>query len=676
MGKRVLIVGGVAGGASAAARLRRLDEEAEIILFERGEYISYANCGLPYHIGGVIKDREELLLVTPEEMQQKFRIDVRTRHEVVAIRRESRFVVVRDLVAEKSFVEPYDALVLAPGSSPLVPPIPGRESARVMTLWTVPDMDRIHAFIRERDARSAVVVGGGFIGIEMAENLHHRGLGVTLVEMLDQVMAPLDREMAELLHGHLEERGVELCLGDGVAAFRERTGDIAITLSSGREIIADLVILAIGVRANSTLAREAGLEVAESGGIVTDDCMRTSDPFIYAVGDAVQVRDFVTGDGAMIPLAGPANKQGRIAADNIAGGNARYTGTQGSCIVKVFDLSAAATGLNEKSLLRQGMKPGEDFRTLIITQNAHAGYYPGASPITLKMIFSADGGRILGAQAVGRAGVDKRIDTLAVAMRLGASATALKDLEMAYAPPFSSAKDPVNMAGFMAENILLGRADFVRWDALDSPAEDRVVLDVRDRGEYLAYALPDALHIPFGELRQRAGELDRGKEIVLICAVGIRAYNAARLLANLGFARVRIYPGGLAFYYATHHLKREKAASQFSTGVPDPIAVRADCVGLKCPALFARTDDSLRRLKEGEIAEVLADDTDFPDSIADWVLERGDSLVSLSRQDGAFTALIRKGKTGTESADGTDSLYAGAMTGPTETVGSEGGDEP
>jgi NADPH-dependent 2,4-dienoyl-CoA reductase/sulfur reductase-like enzyme/rhodanese-related sulfurtransferase len=552
MSKRVLIVGGVAGGASTAARLRRLDEDTEIILFERGPYISYANCGLPYHVGGVIPNRKALLLLTPEVMRGRFNVDVRVMHEVTSIDRAGKTVTVRDIEKGADYTERYDTLVLATGSQPVIPPVLGCDSPRVMTMWTVTDTDRINAFIKEQDVKSAAVVGGGFIGLEIAENLHHLGLGVTIVEMLNQVLAPLDNEMARILHGHIAGQGVGLMLGKGVEALEEAEGKVTLRLQGGGALTADMVIMCVGVRPNSALAKNAGLAINQRGGIVTDAFMRTSDPAIYAVGDAVEVEDFVTGGRTMIPLAGPANKQGRIAAGNILGGSEAYKGTQGAAIVKVFDLDAATLGHNEKMLARQGLVRGQDYETITIAQDNHARYYPGAKMVVLKMLFSLSDRRILGAQIVGREGVDKRIDTLSVAMRLGAKATDLGSLEMAYAPPYSSAKDPVNMLGFAAENLLAGRLTLADWDAPDHAGPDTLLLDVREVAECNVYMLPGALNIPLGELRGRLDEVPRGKEIIVFCRIGVRAHTASMMLQHHGYDNVKVYPGGMQFYLATH----------------------------------------------------------------------------------------------------------------------------
>lgn len=548
---KTVIIGGVAGGASCAARLRRLDETAQIIILERGDYISYANCGLPYHVGGVIPSRDALLVQPPQAMKQKFNIDVRVRNEVVSIDRDKKSVTVKKLDSGETYEESYDTLVIATGSSPLRPPIPGIDSSRIQTLWTVNDTDRIRLAVMQQHAKTAAIIGGGFIGLEMAENLRHAGLSVSLIEAADQVMAPLDPEMAAMLHANIRENGVALYLGDGVASFEENEHSVTIALNSGKKVEAELVILSIGVRPNSQLAKDAGLSLNARGGICVDDHLRTSDASIYAVGDAIEVEDFIFHDRTMVPLAGPANKQGRIAADNIAGGQETYQGTQGTSVAKVFDLAAASTGANEKALQKRGLVKSKDYESIIITQNSHAGYYPGAVPLTLKLLFSMDGNKIFGAQIVGRDGVDKRIDTLAVAIRLGAGVQALKNLELAYAPPFSSAKDPVNMAGFVAENVLRKLVVFSDWDLSKEP-DDAVLLDVRENAEVAAFALPNAVHIPLGELRDRMQELDPSREIITFCAIGVRSYNAARILMQHGFENVKLYPAGTRFYQSLH----------------------------------------------------------------------------------------------------------------------------
>lgn len=547
MGK-TLIIGGVAAGAGCAARLRRLDENAQIVLLERGGFISYANCGLPYHVGDVIKARESLLVTPVEVMRGRYNVDVRTCNEALSIDRNTKTVLVKNHVTGEEYIESYDKLVIATGSSPLRPRIPGIDSPRILTLWTVPDTDHIRELIRQFGTKSAVVVGGGFIGLEMAENLHHAGLSVSIVEATDQVMAPVDPEMAEILHNNIRSNGVGLYLADGVASFEDKGASVDVKLSSGTVLSADIVILSIGVRPNSQIAKDAGLELNARGGIIVNDHMQTADPDIYAAGDVVEVEDFIFGDRTMVPLAGPANKQARIVADNICGIPSTYKGTQGSSVAQVFDMAAASTGANEKALIRRGLVRGKDYTSILINQNSHAGYYPGAVPIYLKLLFSVDGGKIYGAQIIGQDGVDKRIDTIGTAIRLGAGVAALKDLELAYAPPFNSAKDPVNMAGFTAENVLRGLVKFSDWKI----PEDAVILDIREEPEVAEYAFPGAVCIPLGQLRIRLDELDRGAHYVVMCAGGVRAYNAARILTQNGFGNVEVYPAGSKFYRLLH----------------------------------------------------------------------------------------------------------------------------
>ena len=652
MPKKTVIIGGVAGGASCAARLRRLDGEREIIILERGEYISYANCGLPYHVSGVIRSRSALLLMTPEMMRDRFQIDVRVRNEVTSVNREEKSVTVRNLATGESYEESYDELVIATGSSPLRPNIPGIDSARIRTLWTVPDTDEIRNMIREQGVRTAAVIGGGFIGLEMAENLRHAGLDVSLIEAADQVMAPLDYEMAQLLHENIRDNGVSLYLSDGVERFEDDGSRVTVTLKSGKTVAAELVILSIGVRPNSQLARDAGLTVNQRGGIVTDERMVTSDPSIYAVGDAVEVEDFVLKQRTMVPLAGPANKQGRIAADNIAGGNSTYKGTQGSSVAKVFDLTAASTGLNEKSLIRSGMTKGKDYLTLIITQNSHAGYYPGAVPLTIKLLFSPDGRKLFGAQIVGREGADKRIDTIGVAIRLGAGIQELKDLELAYAPPYSSAKDPVNMAGFVAENILRGMVSIAEWNEPDTSPE-AILLDVREEAEVMAYAIPGAVNIPLGRLRGELEKLDRSKKIIVFCAVGVRAYNGARILMQHGFENVSVYPGGARFYKSTHPADdADRASADTPERKDEPTVskesetvsrITLDCCGMQCPGPIMEVFKAVSGMKEGELLQVTASDPGFAKDVGSWCRRTGNTLVTNEQRVGEYIATIRKG---------------------------------
>ena len=648
--RKIVIIGGVAGGASCAARLRRLDEEAEIVLLERGEYISYANCGLPYHVGGVIKSESTLLLQTPEAMRAKFRVDVRVKSEAVSIDRERKTVAVKKPDSSETYEEPYDTLVLSTGSSPLRPPIPGIDSPRVRTLWTVPDAEQIRALAEQPGIHTAAVVGGGFIGLEMAENLHSAGLEVSLIEALNQVMAPLDYEMAQLLHENILQNGVNLHLGDGVKSFDDDGSAVTVALNSGKSVRADLVILSIGVRPNSVLARDCGLTLNARGGIVTDGYLQTSDPSIYAVGDVIEVEDFLFKDRTMVPLAGPANKQGRIAANNICGARERYEGTQGTSVAKVFDLTAASTGVTEKMLIRRGLTKGTDYERLIITQNAHAGYYPGATPMTLKLLFSMDDKRIFGAQIVGRDGVDKRIDIIATALRLGAGITDLKSLELAYAPPYSSAKDPVNMAGFVAENVLSGIITFSDWDVVEKNPQ-AVLLDVREDAELMTFTLPGAKQIPLGQLRGRLNELDPAAEIVVFCAIGVRSYNAARILMQHGFQNVKLYPAGTKFYQSTHYQPEKpstaKSAAFSDNGqtisAPPADAVRLDCCGMQCPGPIMKVYETMQNLKEGDALKITASDPGFARDIDAWCRRTGNTLLSNEHKGSDFVATVCKG---------------------------------
>ncbi len=548
MRKKVLIVGGVADGAGTAARLRRMDENVEIILFERGDYISFVNCGLPYYVGGTIKDRSELLLQTPEDMMARFNIDVRINNEVTRIDRELKEVEV--LGGNGYYKETYDVLVLSPGSTPLTPPIPGIDSPNIFSLWTVPDVDKIKTYVDDQQPRTAVVIGGGFIGIEMAENLYDLGIEVSLVEMLDQVMMPFDYDMAQMLHEHIAAKGVKLELSNGVKTFEYLDGKTKVTLQDGKEIVTDLVILSIGIKPNGELAKEAGLTVNQRGGIVVDDYLRTSDESIYALGDVIQVKHYIDGEDTMIPLAGPANRQARILANNICGAQEAYRGSQGSSVAKVFDMTAACTGYNEKALVAKGMEKKKDFDSVITISNSHASYHPAARPMTLKLIFDKTG-KILGAQGVGYDGVDKRIDVIATAIRFRGTVDDLKDLELAYAPPYSSAKDPVNMAGFVADNVLSGVMGSISWDEMESlNPETTQILDVRDVGECERGNIEGSLKIPIDELRERLGELDKEKEVIIYCAVGIRGYIGTRILTQHGF-RTRKLLGGYVHYRRT-----------------------------------------------------------------------------------------------------------------------------
>jgi NADPH-dependent 2,4-dienoyl-CoA reductase/sulfur reductase-like enzyme/rhodanese-related sulfurtransferase len=543
--KRIVIVGGVAGGASAATRARRLCEECEIIVFERGPYVSFANCGLPYFVGGEIVEQDSLLLQTPATLRARFNLDVRVSTEVRSIDRTAQVVKVREMASGREYEQPYDSLVLSTGASPLRPPIPGIDRAGHFTVRNIPDVENIMAWIKECRACRAVVVGGGYIGLEMAEQLKHRGLGVTVVEAMPQVMTPLDPEMAAWLHAELKANGVALHLGDAVAAFEPpKPGETArasvVVLKSGKRIEADSVVLGLGVCPENSLAKSAGLELGALGGVRVNEHLQTSNPKIYAVGDAIEVRDAVTGAWSLIPLAGPANRQGRIAADNIFGRPSRYEGTWGTAILRLFKLSAGCTGANEKSLRKAGIP----FQALHLHPGSHAGYYPGAEPIAMKVLFAPETGKLLGAQAVGQDGVDKRIDVFATALKGSMTVNDLAELELAYAPPFGSAKDPVNMAGMAAQDVLASDSQLAQWNEIASlDPKLTVLLDVRRADERVKGFIPGSIHIPLDEIRSRMNELPRDREIIVYCQSGQRSYFACRILAQNGF-RLHNLTGG------------------------------------------------------------------------------------------------------------------------------------
>ncbi len=665
---KYIIIGGVAGGATAAARLRRNNEQAEIVMFERGDFISYANCGLPYYLGGVIPDRDRLFVQTPESFYGTFRVDVRTRTEVLEINRDDKTVTVRDREG-KEYQESYDKLVLSPGAEPIRPPIPGINGQGIFTLRSVPDIDKIVELVETRKPRRAVIVGAGFIGLEMAENLHRRGVFVTIVEMANQVMNILDYEMAAAVHQHLKVKNVEFYLQDGVASFTDNGGHTTVALKSGRQLDADLVILSIGVKPDTELARGSGLSVGKTGGIVVDKYLQTSDPDIYAVGDAIEFQSPITGRATVIPLAGPANKQARIAADNISFGNTRsYAGAIGTGIAKVFDLTVASTGASEKLLQRENVP----YLSVVTHSSSHAGYYPNAIPMSIKTIFSPSGGRILGAQVVGYEGVDKRIDLLASVLRNSGTIYDLQELEHAYAPPFSSAKDPVNIAGFVAENVLTGRSRHIRWDELlQVDSNEYFLIDVRTPEEYAIDTIEGAVNIPVDTIREHLDEIPRDKKIVVFCGVGFRAYLSERILRQNGFEEVSNLSGGFKTYsLATQKQSNEDIFEGDYVGKDDTIyqvdpfsserrsspaaptngsapsalkeIVRVDASGLQCPGPILRLKTELDKQEIGTQLLETATDPGFARDIQAWTRMTGNRLVELREEAGTVTALVEK----------------------------------
>ena len=644
---KYLIIGGVAGGATVAARLRRMDEKANIILFERGKYVSYANCGLPYYIGGTINSREKLFVQTVKGFTNRFRIDIRTEQEVTAIRPDKKEVEVKNLSTGETYTESYDKLVLSPGAEPLRPGIEGIGSKKIFTLRNVPDTDTIKAYVNEEKPKRAVVVGGGFIGLEMAENLHEQGIHVDVVEMANQVMAPLDFSMAAIVHQQLTDKGVGLHLEDGVSRFEEKDGGVTVHLRSGKQIATDMVLLSIGVRPETRLAKEAGLSLGSLGGIAVNEYMQTSAPDIYALGDAVEVRHLVTGKPALIPLAGPANKQGRIVADNIVYGNKEmYPGTMGTSIAKVFDLTVATAGANAKLLKREKIA----YLSSYTHSASHAGYYPGAIPLSVKILFAPESGKLLGAQVVGFAGVDKRIEMLAQVIQRGGTVYDLIELEHAYAPPYSSAKDPVNMAGFVAENILKGKSRIIHWREIDGLSADTIRLDVRTREEYKLGTIPGFINIPVDELREHLAELPKEKPIVVTCAVGLRGYLAYRILTQNGFTNVRNLSGGYKTWsIATAPVKEiddcpanSSQAANCGCSASQATTLKVDACGLMCPGPVMQLKKNYATLGAGEQLLITATDQAFGKDVASWCKMTGAELVSLENKNGVVAATIRK----------------------------------
>jgi NADPH-dependent 2,4-dienoyl-CoA reductase/sulfur reductase-like enzyme/peroxiredoxin family protein/rhodanese-related sulfurtransferase/TusA-related sulfurtransferase len=655
---KYLIVGGVAGGATTAARLRRNDEHAQIVLFEKGEHISYANCGLPYYLGGTITDRDKLFVQTPETFQATLNVDVRVNAEVIAIDRAAKTVTVKRHPQGTTYTETYDKLVLSPGAEPVRPPIVGIDTPGIFTLRNVADTDRIKAFVDTKKPKRAVVIGAGFIGLEMAENLHQRGVFVTIVEMAAQVMVMLDHEMAAEVHQHFKVKGVECYLGDGVQGLHPQGEKISMKLSSGKELETDMVILSIGVRPDSALAGKAGIELGTTKGIKVNEYLQTSDPDIYAVGDAIEFPSPITGKPTITYLAGPANKQGRICADNLVFGNkSKYKGAIATAVAKVFDLTVASTGASEKLLKKEGIP----FLSCVTHGSSHAGYYPGAMAMTLKLLFSPEG-KVLGAQGVGYEGVDKRIDMIAVLLGKDGTIDDLTEIEHAYAPPYSSAKDPVNVLGFMAQNILAGKTTPIRWDQVkELSAAGALFLDVRTPDEFGIQTLPGAVNIPLPLLRARLGTLPKDKKIVAFCGVGLRSYMAERILKQAGFDAASLSGGYKTYEHATMKQSNEDIFSKDFIGKDsqiyqtdpertDPIRpsfvklLEVDAVGLQCPGPILKLKTEMDRLQPGERLRETASDPGFANDVAGWARMTGNTLVELKHDKGRITAVLEKGK--------------------------------
>ena len=658
---KIIIIGGVAGGATTAARIRRVDETAEIILLEKGKHISYANCGLPYYIGGVIEEREKLFVQTPEAFSTRFRVDVRTENEVIFIDRKKKTVTVRQS-SEDTYEESYDKLLISTGASPVRPPLPGIDLPGIFTLRNVTDTDRIKEYINSHAPRKAVVVGAGFIGLEMAENLHAQGAKVSIVEMGNQVMAPIDFSMASLVHQHLMDKGVNLYLEQAVASFEREGKGLKVTFKNGQSISADIVILSIGVRPETSLARAAELTIGPAGGIAVNDYLQTSDEAIYAIGDAIEYRHPITGKPWLNYLAGPANRQGRIVADNILGAKIPYEGSIGTSIAKVFDMTVASTGLPGKRLRLEGI----DYMSSTIHPASHAGYYPDAMPMSIKITFDKQTGRLYGGQIVGYDGVDKRIDELALVIKHQGTVYNLMKVEQAYAPPFSSAKDPVAIAGYVAEDMITGKTNPVYWRELrDIEMENKFLLDVRTQDEFALGSLPGAVNIPLDELRDRMSELPKDRMIYTFCAVGLRGYLAYRILTQHGFDKVRNLSGGLKTYRAAtapiviHQENedqtdespspQEKTLSSEPSAAPEiPVAaaktIRVDACGLQCPGPILKMKKTMDTLASGDRVEITSTDPGFPRDAAAWCSSTGNQLISKDSSGGKSVVVIEKGE--------------------------------
>lgn len=658
MSKKIIIVGGVAGGASTAARLRRLDENAEIIMFEKGEYISFANCGLPYYIGEIIKEREKLIVQTVDEMSNKFNLDIRNLSEVVKIDKENNKITVKNLKNNEIYEESYDTLVLSPGASPIKPNIRGIEDCDdLYTLRNIPDTDKIKAYVDNKKPRKAIVIGGGFIGLEMAENLRERGLDITLVEAGNQVMAPLDIEMAAIVHDVLIDKDVKLILNDGVKEFKDKGKRVV--LSSGKEIETDLIILSIGVRPETSIVKEAGIELNERGGIIVDKHMKTSVDNIYALGDAVEIIDFVNKKPAMIPLAWPANRQGRIVADNICGRNSSYKGSLGSSVAKIFDYTVATTGNNEKTLKKLGI----DYKAIHIHPGSHAGYYPGAFPISFKMLFNPKDGRILGAQGIGIDGVEKRIDIISTAIKGNLNVFDLQDIEPCYAPPYNSAKDPVNMLGYYASNIMEDLVDIIQWNKVDElDKNNSIIVDVREEFELVTGTFENSINIPLGQLRDRLDEMPKNKNVYVTCQVGQRGYVASRILRSNGINAINIDGGIKTYIYVKR--SQESIKNQFDNKNEETIKeevaamnlddlditeinakVTLDACGLQCPGPIRRVFEEMTKMSEGDVLEVKASDPGFSKDIKSWCEKTNNTLLKseFDKKNKNLIAVIQKG---------------------------------
>lgn len=639
---KVLIVGGVAGGASTAARLRRLDENANIIIFERGNDISFANCGIPYYCGEIIKDRDNLLVMTPEKLKGLLNIEARVNSEVIKINRDRKTLTVLDKKTNTEYEENYDRLVLSPGAAPIKPPIEGINDERILTVRNLDDADRIKNLLKEKNPKSVAIIGGGYIGLEMAENFSHLGIDVSIIELSNQVMGPADYEIAAQIHNHLRDNGINLYLEDGVKSF-ESSESLGINLNSSTKIEVDFAIFAIGVKPESKLAVDAGLEIGKTGGILVNSRLQTSDSYIYALGDAIEVIDLVSRFPALIPLAGPANKQGRIVADNICGLDSEYKATQGTAILKLFDLQIGMTGNSEKALKRNNIP----YLKTYVHGTSHASYYPEAFPLMIKLLFSPDNGKILGAQAIGMEGIDKRIDVIATAIKFDKTVKDLIELELSYAPPFGSAKDPVNMAGMIAENILTGKVKQVYFDEIEELKKDSFILDVRSDLERKIGKIDESYSIPLEQLRNRLDEIPRDKIIIVYCSKGLRSYFASRILLQSGFETIYSLSGGYLLYKQILLDKNNKGKITMNESKElvktASISIQIDACGMQCPGPIMKLSEKIKELDEGQIIEISTTDPGFKLDVASWCNSTGNRVLNINAENKIIKAQIQKG---------------------------------
>lgn len=638
---KVVIIGGVAGGASAAARLRRLDEHAQIIIFEKGPDVSFANCGIPYYCGEIIKDKDKLRVQTPEKLKGLLNVDARTLSEVLKINRDEKTVTVLDKRSNQEYTESYDKLIVSPGASPIKPPIEGINDNRIFTVRNLDDGDNIKNYLKEYSAKTAAVIGGGFIGIEMAESLSHLGLSVSIIEMSSQIMNQIDYEIAAQAQNHLREKGVNLYLSDGVKAFNP-SEKLQITLNSGKQLDVDLAILSIGVKPEVKLIKECGLEIGARGGIIVNTHLQTSDENIYALGDAIEVKDFITNENTLIPLAGPANKQGRIVAENICGIASEYKATQGSAIVKVFDMALASTGISEKQLIKHNIPYLKSYSQGF----SHADYYPEAFPLTIKILFTPEEGKILGAQIIGLESVDKRIDVIASAIKFNKTVNDLVELELSYAPPFGSAKDPVNIAGMVAQNILTGKVKPVYWEDLDKIKENDFILDVRTPLEQAIGSIEGAHNIPLEELRDRINEIPKDKRVISYCTKGLKSYFASRILLQNGFDNVYSLNGGYSIYKQVV-LNKQNILTTNTTTTNKPVnvssSVEIDACGMQCPGPIMKLAESINKLDDNQVIEIKTTDPGFKNDVAAWCKSSNNTLIEIKEENKIIKAFIKKG---------------------------------